>query len=208
MFSDTVSNMLSRMGMGNSWNSLMFTYVCINPIEFTNNNQGYPQYPMDLKLELTVYGQTGTSIFNKLYYMTVEFQVQAAYVFSSPLNIHFNMPAPGTKGSIDMKDAYGYYIKTCRGFGNSVPIYWGLNGIGSITRTDENDKMLTTSSSYPFVNKQIRCDLYGGGSRVAFGNFGNTNIMVDITLSTTNTQNQFRPQNVGWAYSTVALKGW
>ncbi len=204
VFSDTVSNMLSRMG--NSWNSLMFTYVRINPIEFTNNNQGYPQYPMDLKLELTIWGLDTTNYGYKLYYMTVEFQVQASYVFSNPLNIHFNMPAPGTKGSIDMKDTYGYYIKTCRGFGNGITIVWGINGIGSITRNTTNLNMLTTSSSYPFVNKQIRVSFIGGNTQP-----DNTTILngkVDITLSTTNTQNQFRPQNVGWEYSRVALKGW
>jgi hypothetical protein len=141
--------------------------------------------------------------------MTVEFQVQAAYVFSSKFNIYFNMPAPGTKGSIDMKDTYGYYIKTCRGFGNNnIPVYWGINGIGSITRNSTNQNRLIISPSYPFVNKQIRCDLYGNGSRVAFGNYGNTGIRVDIALSTTNSQNQFRPQNAGWAYGAVALKGW
>jgi surface protein len=206
VFSDTVSNMLSRMGMGNSWNSLMFTYVRINPIEFTNNNQGYPQYPMDLKLELTIWGLDTANYGYKLYYMTIEFQVQAAYVFSNPLNIHFNLPAPGTKGSIDMKDAYGYYIKTCRGFGNGITIVWGINGINSITRNTTNQNMLTTSSSYPFVNKQIRVSFIGGNTQP-----DNTTILdgkVDITLSTTNNQNQFRPQNVGWAYSTVALKGW
>jgi surface protein len=206
VFSDTFSNMISRMGVS-SWNSLMFYYVRINPIEFTNSNLGYPQYPMDLKLQLTIYGlDVGTASY-MLYYIIVEFQVQAAYVFSSPLNIHFNMPAPGTKGSIDMKETYGYYIKTCRGFGNDITIVWGINGIGSITRNSTNTNMLIVSPSYPFVNKQIRV-VFNGYNSDQKTNTSILNSKVDIALSTTNNQNQFRPQNAGWAYGAVALKGW
>jgi hypothetical protein len=117
------------------------------------------------------------------------------------------MPAPGTKGSIDMKETYGYYIKTCRGFGNDITIVWGINGIGSITRNSTNTNMLIVSPSYPFVNKQIRV-VFNGYNSDQKTNTSILNSKVDIALSTTNNQNQFRPQNAGWAYGAVALKGW
>jgi hypothetical protein len=192
IFNDTFTNMNTRLN--SSYSSLMFNYIRINPIEFSNN----PVYPINLKLELKVLSTVSStpSYSFYTYYFVINIVVLTADIFNSPFTIPFNQPDPGLPGSYEMKDTYRYYIKDCCGL-TFNPTRWGINGIGSGKDglSSENCDYLERGQSYPIISNEVVSSL---------GLFNVT--AVDIQLSAYG--NPMRPKYSNWAYSAVSLNGW
>ena len=215
LFSDSIVNMKNRLGVSNR--SMMFYSVKINPIQFNVNPV---VYPMNAKLQLNVrvldsYVNGGNSL--TVYSMTVMVVILIDTVLNSTsaLTIPLNQPAPGSVGSYDTKDTYGYYVQTCSSnVDSSVIIYWGINGIGSgingigsVKYDDlynENINYLQDGQSYPILNDTIICDINGGVTTF-------TNVTVNVSLSMSDNNGygiNFRPKIAGSPYCSVSLGGW
>ena len=134
---------------------------------------------------------------------------------TSALTIPLNQPAPGSVGSYDTKDTYGYYVQNySSNVDSSVRTYWGINGIGSGINGigsfkyddlyNENINYLQDGQSYPIVNDTIVCDINGG--RTTF-----TDVTVNVSLSMSDNNGygiNFRPKSAGSPYCSVSLGGW